>query len=149
MDFRTLNLLYRCSRDFSHQRIRMRDLSDTECMICTYVSSHPGCSQEDAAEALRMDKTTVGKAVCTLEAKNCVERTRDDADKRVKRLRITPEGKERIADLMSLHNDWLGEILTCLQPEEQLRFENYCERLLAAAEALAEKHENGGNSHAQ
>ena len=136
MDYQTLNLLFRCNKEFSHEKIRRQELSDTECMICSYIYSRENCSQDDVSVALKTDKTTVGKALMSLEKKNCVLRVQDAADKRVKRLSLTDTGREKIAALANLHNNWMEKILTCLSPEEQEQFENYCERLLAAAEQL-------------
>ena len=140
MDYQTLNLLFRCSREFSHEKIRRQQLSDTECMICSYIYSHEGCSQDDAAAALKADKTTVGKALASLETKGCVTRSRDAADRRVKRLALTEAGREKVTELIDIHNGWLTEILTCLSDEERAQFENCCERLLAAAEKLTQSH---------
>lgn len=139
MDFRTLNLLFRFSKEFSHSRIRMKGLSDTEYMICSFAYTNEGCSQDDVVSALKIDKTTVGKALFTLEKKGCVERTTDTKDKRKKCLRVTEEGYKRIMDLMNVHNDWLSEVMTCLSSEEQEQFEGYCKRLLAKAESLADE----------
>lgn len=139
LDFRTLNLLFRCGKQFSHRKIQMKDLSDTECMLCSFICSHPGSTQDEAATALKTDKTTVAKALVTLEEKGCILRTQDTGDKRRKRLSVTEAGRERISELTDIHDNWLSEILTCLSEEEQKNFENYCERLLAAAEQLAEK----------
>ena len=136
MDFQTLNLLFRCSKEFSHEKIRKQELSDTECMICSYIYSHENCSQDDVSVALKTDKTTVGKALASLEKKNCVVRVQDKADKRIKRLSFSVTGRKKTAELVNLHNNWLEKILTCLSPEEQTQFENYCQRLLAAAEQL-------------
>lgn len=144
MDYQTLNLLFRCGKEFSHEKIRLQELSDTECMICSYIHSHGNCSQDDVSVALKTDKTTVGKALASLEQKNCVARVQDTADKRIKRLSLTDTGREKVAELVGLHNRWLSEILTCLSEEEQKHFENYCERLLAAAEKLTRNH--GGNN---
>ena len=139
MDFRILNLLFRCSKEFSHDRTRLKDLTDTECMICSYICAHPDRSQEETASALGIEKTTAAKAIASLERKNCIERTTDAADRRKKRLRMTETGCGKVSGLMNIHNEWLAEVLTCLSPDEQKRFEAYCERLLAAAEALGEK----------
>ena len=141
MDYQTLNLLFRCNKEFSHEKIRRQELSDTECMICSYIYSHENCSQDDVSVALKTDKTTVGKALMSLEKKNCVLRLQDAADKRVKRLSLTDTGREKIAALANLHNNWLKQILTCLSQEEQEQFEHYCERLLAAAEQLTKTEE--------
>ena len=110
-------------------------------MICSYIYSHENCSQDDVSVALKTDKTTVGKALASLENKSCVARTQDAADKRIKRLSLTDTGREKVAELVNIHNNWLRDIMTCLSPEEQKQFENYCVRLLAAAEKLTE---NGG-----
>ena len=143
MDYQILNLLFRCSKEFSHRKIRMRELSDTECMICSYIYSHEACSQDDVASALRTDKTTIGKALASLEKKACVVREQDEMDKRFKRLSLTAVGRERISELVDIHDHWLHSIMTCLSGEEQKQFENYCGRLLSAAEKLEQK--NGGN----
>ncbi len=142
MDYQTLNLLFRCNKEFSHEKIRLQELSDTECMICSYIYSHKNCSQDDVSVALKTDKTTVGKALASLESKACVMRVQDTDDKRIKRLSLTDTGHKKIAELIDIHNNWLRDIMTCLSPEEQKQFENYCERLLAAAEKLTRK--NGG-----
>lgn len=142
MDYQTLNLLFRCNKAFSHEKIRLQELSDTECMICSYIYSHEKCSQDDVSVALKTDKTTVGKALASLENKACVVRTQDEADKRIKRLSLSDVGREKVAELLDIHNNWLRDIMTCLSPEEQTQFENYCERLLNAAEKLTD---NGGN----
>ena len=143
MDYQTLNLLFRCGKEFSHKKIRSQELSDTECMICSYIYSHENCSQDDVSVALKTDKTTVGKALASLEKKNCVVRLQDEADKRVKRLSLTAVGRDKVTALVDLHNNWLSDIMTCLTKEEQKQFENLCDRLLIAAEKLAQK--NGGN----
>ena len=142
MDYQILNLLFRCNKEFSHEKIRRQELSDTECMICSYIYSHESCSQDDVSVALKTDKTTVGKALASLENKDCVMRIQDETDRRIKRLSLTDAGRKKVAELIDIHNNWLCDILTCLSPEEQKQFENYCERLLAAAEKLAEQ--NGG-----
>ena len=141
MDYQILNLLFRCSKEFSHEKIRKQELSDTECMICSYIYSHENCSQDDVSMALKTDKTTVGKALASLEKKNCVTRTQDETDKRFKRLSLTETGHDKISELLDIHNHWLHSIMTCLSDDEQKQFENYCERLLAAAEKLTN---NGG-----
>ncbi len=142
MDYQTLNLLFRCNKEFSHEKIRSHQLSDTECMICSYVYSHEACSQDDVAVALKTDKTTVGKALASLESKACVVRTQDEADRRIKRLSLTDAGREKVTELIDVHDNWLYDIMTCLSPEEQKQFENYCIRLLAAAEKLTNNGEN-------
>ncbi len=139
MDYQKLNLLFRCNKEFSHEKIKLQELSDTECMICSYIYSHENCSQDDVSVALKTDKTTVGKALASLEKKNCVVRNQDTADKRFKRLSLTADGHKKVAELIDIHNNWLNEIMKCLTEDEKKNFENYCDRLLNAAEKLSQK----------
>lgn len=139
MDFQTLTLLYRYSREFSHDKLSGHELTDTEYMICSYVYAHPGCSQDDVSNALRADKTTVGKALTVLENKGCVSRVTDSSDKRRKCLRVTDTWSRRIADLTKAHNEKLNQILACLTEEERMQFGSLCERLLVAADGLIKK----------
>lgn len=142
MNFQTLNLLYRCSKEYSHKNIRRYDLSDTEYMICSFVQANAGCSQDDAAKTLRLDKTTTAKAIQKLEEKGLLSRIQNPTNRRKKILNITEAGIERIADLMGLHDKWLAEIQDCLTQDEQKQFDDICLRLLQAAEALVEKQNN-------
>lgn len=141
MDYQTLNTLFRYSKEFSHERIKTRDLSDTECMICSYIYSHDKCSQDDVACALKADKTTIGKAIASLEKKNYVRREKDPLDKRINRLSLCDDGRDQITDLLNMHNEWLADIMTCLTGKEQEQFQSYCERLIAAAENKLNKTE--------
>lgn len=133
MNYQIFNHLFRYSKDYTHKKIRAQGLSDTECMICSYLYSHENCSQEDVSAALKSDKTTVGKALASLERKQCVLRTQDPDDRRFNQLRLTDFGREKITGLLDLHDDWLASVMSCLTEEEQRQFENYCCRLLAAA----------------
>ena len=142
MDFGTLQLLHRCHQEYSRRKLREQSLSDTEYQLCAYIDIHGGCSQEQAATALRMDKTTVAKALTALERKGWITRAADPIDRRRKQLRLTEEGSGKLSGLTELHSRWLDEIMGVLSPEEQLHFEDSCVRLLRAAEALAEKKES-------
>ena len=136
MDYETLNLLFRCGKEFSHKTIKSRDLGDTEGMVCSYIFSNGGCSQDEAAASLKADKTTVAKAVSALEKKGLLRRERDQNDKRRNKLYITPAGKTKIAGLAEMHNKWLSSVMAVLSKEEQRQFEDFCRRILCEAERL-------------
>lgn len=143
MNFQTLNLLFNCNKEFNHQKIRTHGLTDTECMICSFIYSSPECSQDDVVQALRLDKTTVGKALQKLESKGFVIREQSLSDRRKKVLQITESGFAQIKNVMHLHDEWMNSVMSCLTLEEQAQFEDYCRRLLVEAESLATKKHDG------
>ena len=141
MDFNTIQLLHRCHREFSREALRAQGWSETEYSLCAYISDHEDCSQEEASRALRIDKTTVAKALSMLERKGCVERTSSDVDRRRKTLRLTAEGRGKLSGLTEQHRLWFAGISDVLTAEEQMQFENNCLRLLEAAAKLLEEKE--------
>ena len=150
MKFDTLDLLFKYGREFGHRRIRSSGLSDTECLLCSYVSAHPGCSQDDAVQGLHMDKTTAAKALHTLEEKGYVIREQSADDRRKKRLTVTETGTEKLSAILHLHDQWMSRVLAVLNNEEQAQFEEYCIRLLRAAESMQAESstgETGGADH--
>jgi len=134
MEFGTLDFLIRCGKEFGHKRIRDCGFTDTEFMICSFVYFHPLCSQDEAVQGLRMDKTTVAKASQALEKRKLLERVQSSEDRRRKELCLSAEAKSRIGEIVHLHDQWLSELLFVLTPEEQKEFESSCMKLLAAAE---------------
>lgn len=136
MNIDTFNMLFRCNKEFGHEKIRKKGLSDTEYIICSFVNSHEDCTQDDVANGLKIDKTTVGKALTVLEEKKCVTRKQDKIDRRKKRLKLTKTGRNKISGLMDIHNEWFDEVMTCLSAKEQAKFEEYCERILEKAEEM-------------
>lgn len=134
MEFQELNLLFKCSKVFTHKKKFSCNLSDTECMICSYVYYHASCSQDDVSHGLRMDKTTVAKAVATLENKGYLLRHQSDTDKRCKILQITDKGVKDCTQIFDMHNKWLDDIMSVLTPEEKQSFEICCRKIIANTE---------------
>lgn len=136
MNFQLLNLLFRLGNDFSHRKTRPTGLSDTECKLCSYIYGHALCSQDEAGQELGIDKTTVTKALQTLENKGILQRETCADDRRKKLLTLTESGKKTISDIADLHEKWFTNVLSCLNADEQANFEDYLRRLLAEAEKL-------------
>lgn len=137
MDFYMLNMLLKSSKEFSHEKIKSCGLTDTECFICSYVFRHEDCSQDDAVQGLRIDKTTAAKAIQSLEEKGYIERSADKSDRRKKNLKITEYGGERCREIIHLHDNWFSGIMSALTDEEQAQFENCCVKLLNKAEEMS------------
>lgn len=143
MDFLRINVLLNCERGFLARNADGPSLNETECKICTYIHQNPLCSQDNVARSLKLDKTTVAKALLCLENKGLVTRNIDKQDRRRKMLSITPEGEKISRALRTAHDEWLEKILVCLTPEERANFDNYCTRILKTAEQIiAEDREN-------
>lgn len=134
--FQNLHLLHRYAKEYGHSQIKRIGMSDTEHMICTYLLGHIEASQDDVAEALKFDKTTVAHALSSLEKKGYVERSINSVNRRKYILTLTQAGKESIAEIADIYDVWIRKISSCLTVEEQQQFDEYCKRLLTASEEL-------------
>lgn len=139
MNYDLISLLSKHAKDYGHKKIREAGVTDTEHKICTFLYFHSDVYQDMIANALMMDKTTVAKALLSLEARGLVFRSQNPENRRKNILRITAAGKETIADIVGIYDEWLARISDCLSPEEQQRFDEYCRRLLAAANEISEE----------
>ncbi len=136
MDFSKLYALTKYAKIYGHHQFKKIGVSDTEHLICAFVFGHSNASQDDVAEALKLDKTTVARALLTLEKKGYVERTPNPENRRKNIIYITELGKENISDVINIYDTWLDKISKALEPEEWEQFEDYCQRLLSVAEQV-------------
>jgi DNA-binding MarR family transcriptional regulator len=136
MRFDNLYLLLRYAKAFGHSQIRGMGVTDTEHLICTFLLGHCDASQDNVADALKLDKTTVARALLSLEKKGYVKRCVNAANRRKYVLALTPSGRENIADIVDVYDAWLEKVSSCLGAREQAQFEESCTKLLTAAEAL-------------
>ncbi len=136
MRFHNLYLLLRYAKEFCHSQIKDIGISGTEHMICTFLLGHCGESQDDVAEALKLEKTTVAHALSSLEKKGYVDRSINSDNRRKYILTLTQSGKESIAEVADIYNVWLRKISSCLTEHEQNQFDEYCNRLLVVSEEL-------------
>lgn len=134
MDLLKLSILYTCERDFIHKASGGIGMSDTEIKICAFIHVHPGCSQDNVARALLLDKTTVAKALLSLENKGIVSRKEDQQDRRRNVLNITEHGTELANKLRDRHNARLNELTADFSKEDKEKFFEYIGRILEVSE---------------
>ncbi len=137
MNFDMIVALYRNCKKQSLRILHSNNFTDTESLIINRIATDTGCSQDDVAVSLHLDKTTVAKAVKKLEEKKLICRLQNNDDHRKKELEVTEEGKARAAEMMLQMQNWFETLFTCLTPEEQQQFEAYCYRLQDMTDAMS------------
>lgn len=139
MNFYNMSLLMKYAKEYGHEKIRVVGMSDTEHTICTFLFGHDGVSQDEVADALKLDKTTVARALQTLEEKGFVSRSPNPENRRKNILRLTTDGKESISEVVDIYDRWFAKISSVLSAEEQAQFDHCCSRLLSEAKKICEE----------
>ncbi len=142
MDFNAISPLSRYAKEYGHAKIREAGVTDTEHKISTFLYFHSDVCQDTIANALMLDKTTVAKALVSLEARGLILRSRNPENRRKNTLAITDAGRATIMDVVGICDEWLSRVSACLSSEEQRSFEEYCGRLLAAAKNISEERQS-------
>ncbi|NLM21388.1 MAG: MarR family transcriptional regulator [Peptococcaceae bacterium] len=144
MNFNKLVMFIRLGREYGRDKIRGAGLSDTEHGIATFLYYHDQVSQDTISVALMLNKTTVAKALNTMEQKGLISRRQNELNRRENVIEITAAGRRGIAHNIDIYDQWFGKVCSCLQEKELEQFESYFDRLLDNAlrlrkEALDDK----------
>ena len=133
MDFNQLNQLIALGREYGHACIRDSGVSDTAHRICTFLHFHGEVSQDTVARVLMLDKTTVAKALASMEGKGFVTRATDPRNRRKNIIRITEAGRAAIQDSADIYDRWLDTVCSCLSPQEQQQLSLIFDKLVDRA----------------
>lgn len=76
------------------------NLSIEQCIVLFALSKKEGLTLGEIADKIDRDRTTLSRMVDNLENKNLVLRVNDKIDKRKKLLYLTPDGKNKITQVM-------------------------------------------------
>ena len=82
------------------------------------ISEHPGITVNELARLTGLPKSRVSVLMTRLAARRIVRKDRDEHDSRLVRLRITPEGRQCIADWTAASQQAIGALLQPLGDEE-------------------------------
>ncbi len=89
----------------------------------------PGVTQRELAELMDVAPITLSRIVTRLERDGLIAREADPADRRVRRLHLTPAAEPIIAELFALARRLEDEILAVLTPAERRQLKNMLDRL--------------------
>lgn len=78
----------------------------------------PGLSQQALAEKLLVGRSAMSMLLPVLEKRGLIERRNDEADKRLRRLWLTPAGEALTRKAMAVHVDEIEAMMQVLTDEE-------------------------------
>lgn len=102
---------------------RMREIGLTQAQgrVLAVLRRTDGATQTAIADSLDMERAPVGKLVDRLEEAGFVRRQADAADRRVKRVYLTPKFASVAAEMTALGDDIFGPALEGISTAEVLR----------------------------
>ena len=116
-----VSLLYRKQTTFINRELKDVNLSSGLYPLLIKSYKNKGISQEELADALNINESTVTRNLDKLEKKGLITRT---PEKRKKIISVTPEGIEIAQIVMDIDDKWDNTIKKSLTNQEYENFRN-------------------------
>jgi MarR family transcriptional regulator, lower aerobic nicotinate degradation pathway regulator len=111
------------------------DITSPQWAALRALHERPGIEQAKLSELIAYDRSTIGGLVDRLESKGLVGRSFDVADRRLKRLNLTPAGHRLFEELRDKVRSVTHRFIEPLEPDEVEQLLSLLERLLDRSEA--------------
>lgn len=97
-------------------------LTPVQFAVLCAIAGHPGVEQNALAGLVAIDRSTVGNVVSRLEGRALLMREPDPADRRLKRVRLTPAGRRLIEEVRPAVERTQDRLLGPLDAKERRMF---------------------------
>ena len=125
-----VSLLHRKQTAFLNNMLKDVDLSSGLYPLLVKSYKNEGISQEELADALHINESTVTRNLEKLENKGLITKT---PQKRKKIVNVTPEGAEIAQTVMDYDNEWDEKIRNSLNDDD---YDNFRKTLIKICEDL-------------
>jgi MarR family transcriptional regulator, organic hydroperoxide resistance regulator len=130
---RSIWAINKAGQAFFADRMASRGLGAGQYPLLSVLFMRDCLSQEEIAGLLRIDKAAVAKSVRKLIDEGYADRTGDEADGRMKRVRLTAKARKAKPALEAIEAEWRSILLSGFGEAEAETLRGYLKRLAANA----------------
>jgi DNA-binding MarR family transcriptional regulator len=134
----TGEFMHRSSRDF-RKFMENAGLSPSQVSILMGLYHGKSLGVTDIGEKLGVSSAAASQAIDRLVQLRLIERTEDPDDRRMKRMALTPKGRELTASCVAARIHWLDEVIAVLTPNEQQQLADAFELMMTAMQRIQSK----------
>jgi len=113
------------------------ELSFSQMKALHYLHEQTDLSVKSLGEALGLSLGAMSRAADELVQRGLMDRTEDAVDRRIKRLRLTPEGRELVQKMRELRMAGFEQFVATLAPKERAQLAKALEPILARDDVVA------------
>lgn len=129
----------RCATQYRSEALAEFGLKSCHASYLRYIYEHPGVSQEQLAQAIYFNKSSVARQLAALEEDGFVRREACEKDRRVICLYVTDKTAALIPRIREILREWEDMMIRDLTPEEQLALGSILEKLRDRAAAYVQQ----------
>ncbi len=99
--------------------------------ILANIARYPGLTQQELADRLLVGRSNMSMLLPELERRGLIARVADEGDRRVRRLKLTPEGEALTRQALALHVALIERMMLALDAAECEQLGDYMRRIRA------------------
>ena len=136
-----LNNISRSQAIYRHHKISAEDLQSCHYSFVLAICRMPGSSQEELAQELCLNKSTVARSLNSLEEKGYITRTPLPNDKRQFSVHPTEKMLSVLPEVKEASDEWMSLLSSDISKEELEIFESVLKRMQARAREIIKNQE--------
>ena len=129
----------RCYAQFRAGRLEQYGVVGYQYLYITTLCRNPGMSQDELAEKLIFNKSSVARQVAALEEKGFVTRRRNEKDKREMLVYPTEKAQEVFPAIQKVIKEFREHLTSEMAPEDRKAFEDQLAVIQEKAKAALEE----------
>ena len=130
---RWIAALFRYGRAYVEIEMKPHGIGKGQFPFLIRLLRDDGCSQDELAESLLMDKTVTARALAKLEKQGFILRRMDAHDSRIKRVYVTDKTRAIREEIFAAPRNWTRVLVRGFTPEERATALDLLERMAANA----------------
>ncbi len=136
-----LNNISRSQAIYRHHKISAEDLQSCHYSFVLAICRMPGSSQEELAQELCLNKSTVARSLNSLEEKGYITRTPLPNDKRQFSVHPTEKMLSVLPKVKEASDEWMSLLSSDISKEELEIFDSVLKRMQARAREIIKNQE--------
>ena len=136
-----LNNISRSQAIYRHHKISAEDLQSCHYSFVLAICRMPGSSQEELAQELCLNKSTVARSLTSLEEKGYITRTPLPNDKRQFSVHPTEKMLSVLPEVKEASDEWMSLLSSDISEEELEIFDSVLKRMQARAREIIKNQE--------
>jgi DNA-binding MarR family transcriptional regulator len=117
---------------YSPSTFLVAQVTDAQCAVLDFISKNQSCTMGQLSKGLEVSLSTLTGIVERLVRDGYVLRLRDENDRRLVRVKLTPQGAAVAEDLKKVYAQILSSIYGVLSPQDRQSFIRIIKKIIAA-----------------
>lgn len=137
---RSISQTVRAYTLYKEERLAVHGLSGNQSLYLRTVIQHPGITQEELADRLVFNKSSVSRQIAAMEKAGFIRQERQEADKRNLHIFPTEKGLGLEKAIVETSREFFNLITEDLDQDEKVLLDGLCQKIcIRAKEAIRKK----------